>query len=151
MFDGFAGRGVKGFIDKCLEVVNPRESGVRVEEEEIVGVHDQDDEFLIRFQGDTAEFLEVHGLAVGVLAEHIDTTLGASFPKIWKIIFDPGPPGLTPECSRLVCAIQAALDEPAFTWREAETGRWAAIELFVGRQDAIEKSGADVEVVRAKA
>ena len=40
LLDGLARFGIEGFIDQRLEVVDPRESRVCVEEKEIVGVHD---------------------------------------------------------------------------------------------------------------
>jgi hypothetical protein len=40
LLDRLARRGAKRFIDENLEVVNPCEGGVRVEETKVIGIHD---------------------------------------------------------------------------------------------------------------
>ena len=92
----FAWGGLERLVDKLLKVVYSLKGGVSVQDEEIVGVHDQNDELLIRPQRDASKLFQVDGLSVGVLTEDIHTAFGAGFFEGREMFLDPVAPGLAP-------------------------------------------------------
>ena len=96
LLHGFAWGGLERLVDKLLKIVYPLKGGVSVQDEEIIGVHDQNDELFVGLQRDASKFFQVDGLSVGVLAEDIHTAFRAGFFEGREMFLDPVAPGLAP-------------------------------------------------------
>jgi hypothetical protein len=82
-----------------------------------------------------------------MLALHVDAAFSAGFSKKGQCGLHPSAESRTPDGARLVGAVQSAFELPTESCRQGKTWWWTAEELLVRRQNAVEKSSFDVEMV----